>query len=129
MTTPTAAHPTDPVPALPARYVPPHRNGTIPDTRYTKDQLLESFRAQESTNGDLHDHLPTLFAGAQQADAANGTSATWGRMEHNRDTQPGPEVCWDRGGAVEPLGLTDMDDEEREVSGKLCDKRKYTCQD
>lgn len=47
---------------------------------------------------------------------ANGaTSASWGRSEQSRDSQPAPDICWDRDGTLEPLGLIEMDDEEREV--------------
>ncbi|CAK3811024.1 GYF domain-containing mpd2 [Lecanosticta acicola] len=115
MTTPTTAHPSDPLPSQTARYVPPHRNGTLSDNRYTKEQLLESFKVQHSVNGDANDHPPMLFTGAPQPDTANGTSATWGRLEHTRDNQPGPDVCWEKGGSVEPLGLIEMDEEEREL--------------
>lgn len=115
-TTPTAAHPADTLAhQQPPRYVPPHRNGSVVDTRYSKDQLLELFRAQQSIDGGLSDGLPNLYVGGWQPDVANGTVAGWGRTEHNRDAQPGPDVCWDRDGTVGPLGLIDMDDDEREV--------------
>ncbi|KAK5135648.1 hypothetical protein LTR08_004949 [Meristemomyces frigidus] len=100
----------------PPRYVPPHRNGTHTDSRYSKDQLLDAFRAQQSAEGGLRDGLPGLYIGGWQPDTANGAvSAGWGRTDHGRDVQPGPDVCWDREGRVEPLGLTDMDEEEREL--------------
>lgn len=51
-----------------------------------------------------------------QPDIANGLGgASWGRSEQSRDNQSGPELCWDKDGSTEPLGLMDMDDEEREV--------------
>lgn len=100
----------------PPRYVPPHRNGAVADTRYSKDQLLDLFRAQQSSESGLSDGLPGLYVGGWQPDISNGaTSAGWGRTEQSRDGQPGPDICWDRDGTVEPLGLGDMDDEEREV--------------
>ena len=100
----------------PPRYVPPHRNGILPDSRYSKDQLLDAFRAQQSSDGAFKDGLAGLFIGGWQPDVTNGAmSAGWARTEHGRDVQPGPEVCWDREGGVEPLGLADMDEEEREV--------------
>ena len=98
------------------RYVPPHRNGNVNDTRYSKDQLLDLFKAQAGMDGGLRDGLPNLYVGGWQPDMANGaTAAAWGRSEQARDNQPGPDICWDRHGNVEPLGLTDMDEEEREV--------------
>ena len=111
-TTPSTAQQHDgPAP----RYVPPHRNGTLPDTRYNKDQLFESFRVQQSLDGGLSDGLSELFVGGFNPDMANGGSAGWGRNEHNRDVQPGPDFCWDRDASHEPLGMQEMDDEEREV--------------
>ena len=103
--------------SLPApRYVPPHRNGTSTDTRYSKEQLLDLYKAQSSSDGGLRDGLPHLYVGGWQPDLSNGaTSASWGRTEQSRDSQPAPDVCWDRDGTVEPLGLLEMDDEEREV--------------
>ena len=84
--------------------------------RYSKDQLLDFFKAQQSADGGLKDGLTNLYVGGWQPDMANGTSsAGWGRTEHSRDPQPGPDVCWDRDGGIEPLALYDMDDEEKEV--------------
>lgn len=103
-------------PSQPARYVPPHRNGPIADARYSKGQLLDLFQRQQSTNGGLSDDLNSLFVGGWQPDGANGnTGGSWGRNDHSRDPPPGPEVCWDRDGNVQPLGLVDLDDEEKEV--------------
>lgn len=104
----------------PARYVPPHRNGTLSDTRYSKDQLIDLYRAQQNSEGGLSDQLSELYVGGWQPDHANGVpSAGWGRTEHSRDGQPGPDVCWDADGSVQPMALYDMDDEEREVRDKL----------
>lgn len=67
-------------------------------------------------DGGLRDGLPNLYVGGWQPDLANGANAAaWGRSDQARDNQPGPDICWDRHGNVEPLGLTDMDEEEREV--------------
>ncbi|KXT05990.1 hypothetical protein AC578_369 [Pseudocercospora eumusae] len=111
--TPSTAQQHD-APAPAPRYVPPHRNGTLPDTRYNKDQLFESFRVQQTLDGGLSDGLSELFVGGFNPDMANGASPGWGRNEHNRDVQPGPDVCWGRDASHEPLGLQEMDDEERE---------------
>jgi len=84
--------------------------------RYSKEQLTDLFKAQQSVDGGLNDGLPGLYVGGWQPDIVNGAaSAGWGRSEHNRDVQPGPEICWDRDGSIEPLALAEMDDEEREV--------------
>jgi len=114
--TPHTDNSTGPAPSQPARYVPPHRNGAIADGRYSKGQLLDLFRTQQNTNGGLSDDLPSLFVGGWHPDGANGTSvANWGRNDTAREPPPGPDVCWDRDGRVEPLGLIDLDDEEKEV--------------
>jgi PERQ amino acid-rich with GYF domain-containing protein len=116
VSTPSATQQTDAAASQPARYVPPHRNGTIPDTRYTREQLLDIYKAQQSAEGGLRDSLPNLVIGGWAPDTANGSSSGWGRNDHSRDSQNGPDACWDREGNIEPLGLVDMDDEEREVS-------------
>ncbi|KYG44877.1 hypothetical protein M433DRAFT_5076 [Acidomyces richmondensis BFW] len=96
------------------RYVPPHRNGTSSDTmRYTKEQLLDLGRSLRDAEGGLADGLPSLYTGGWQPDLVNGAStAGWGRGEHGRDGQSGPDVCWVKDGNMEPLGLREMDDEE-----------------
>jgi len=84
--------------------------------RYSKDQLLEFFKSQQGADGGLKDGLNGLYVGGWQPDAATGaSSAGWGRPEHGRDSQPGPDICWDRDGSIEPLALANMDDEEKEV--------------
>ena len=107
----------DPSSSLPApRYVPPHRNGTLTDTRYSRDQLLDLYKAQQSSDGGLRDGLPTLYVGGWQPDLANGvSSSSWGRSEHDRDTQSAVNACWEADGNIEPLGLLEMTNEEREV--------------
>jgi hypothetical protein len=101
----------------PPRYVPPHRNGTLSDTmRYSKDELLDVGKQLRSIDAGLADELSDLYAGNWRPEMANGTSsAAWGRGDHNRDAQAGPDVCWEKNGLVEPLGLVPMDDEEKEV--------------
>lgn len=102
------------------RYVPPHRNGPIGDTRYSKDQLLDLYKAQQSVEGGLNDGLQNLYVGGWQPDMANGAgTAPWGRADHSRDTQPGPDLCWDRDGNADPLSLHNLDEEERDVRVNL----------
>lgn len=91
--------------------MPPHRNGTFTESRYSKSQLLDLYRSQ-NLEGGLRDGLTQLYVNGWQPEATNGAAgAGWGRSEHVRDVQPGPEVCWDRDGAVEPLGLVELDDD------------------
>nr|POE94518.1 gyf domain-containing protein mpd2 [Quercus suber] len=99
----------------PPRYVPPHRNGMHPDTRYSKDQLLDLFRSQAGIDGALRDGLPGLYVGGWQPETnASQAAPSWGRPDHARDAQPGPDACWDKDGLVEPIGLLELDDEERD---------------
>lgn len=81
--------------------------------RYTKEQLLDLGRSLRDAEGGLADGLPSLYTGGWQPDLVNGAStAGWGRGEHGRDGQSGPDVCWVKDGNMEPLGLREMDDEE-----------------
>ena len=115
---PTPAQPDAPPSSNPApRYVPPHRNSTISEMRYAKDQLLDLFKAQQGVEGGLQDGLAGMLAGGWQPEGAGAgaNGAGWGRGEHARDVQNGPDICWERDGHAEPLGLVEMDDEEREV--------------
>ena len=86
------------------------------DMRYSKDQLLDLYKFQSGVEGSLKDGLPNLFVGGWRPDTANGAASQgWGGGEQGRDGQPGPEICWDRDGSFGPLGLHEMDDEEKEV--------------
>jgi PERQ amino acid-rich with GYF domain-containing protein len=111
--------------AQPAVYVPPHRNGPAhSDTRYSKDQMLDLFH-KLTVEASLEEALPDLYVAGWEPIQTNGVSlGGWGRRdEQAKDHAPGPEVCWDKDGTTIPLGLVDMDDEEREVS---CRSRSYT---
>jgi hypothetical protein len=111
-----------PIPAVssqPPRYVPPHRNGTVNDPRYSKNQLLDLYRLQQTDDG-LQEDLQNLYIGGWQPNGQNGAPAAgWGRNDASREQPPGPDVCWDDDGNYEPLALTEMDDEEREVGCAL----------
>ena len=103
-------------------YVPPHanhhnanngRNGSMGDTRYSKDQLLDLFRAQQDRGSASN--LDELFVDGWNPKNVNGASAGgWGRPDDRKDIL-GPEICWDQEGAVQPLGLIPMTNEEKEV--------------
>ena len=104
------------VSSQPPRYVPPHRNGTVTDPRYSKNQLLDLYRQQQSADESLQEDLQNLYIGGWQPNGQNGAPAAgWGRNDASREQPPGPDVCWDDDGTYEPLALTEMDDVEREV--------------
>lgn len=106
-------------------YVPPHlnsnsqssglRNGTPGESRYSKDQLLNLYKSQRET-GNLGKNVSDYFVADwnphQETPSANGA---WGKRDDHKDTPSGPEICWDHGGHVEPLGLVDLTDDEKEV--------------
>jgi PERQ amino acid-rich with GYF domain-containing protein len=104
----------------PGVYVPPHaqpgRNGSLAEGRFPRDVLTQLFKTQRDSD-DLADGLSSLSMGAWEAHSTNGASAaSWGRNHDNsRDGQSGVDQCWDRDGSIEPLGLRDLTDEEREV--------------
>lgn len=102
----------------PGVYVPPHRNGTATaENRYPKDSILSLFRQIPL---DSDEGLSELYAGGWEPQATNGASGgAWGRsIEHGKENPPGPDVCWDREGNMQPMGLNEMTEEEKEVS--LC---------
>ena len=106
-------------------YVPPHLNSNYQSNfnrssgpaegRYSKDQLLELFRTQ-SRSGQANASVTDLFVDGWNPESAQGNSnGGWGKKDEYKDGSGGPELCWDYEGVVQPLGLTEMGDEEREV--------------
>lgn len=101
-------------------YVPPHlqatRNGSLTETRYPKDQLLQLFRNQRD-NADLSERLEGLYVGGWEPTIPNGVAAAgWGRRDDpSKDPQSGADICWEVDASVEPLGLDDLTEEERQV--------------
>lgn len=89
------------------------RNGVSTESRYSKDQLLDLYKAQEKSEvprGSLDD----LFVDGWTP-GVNGTSnGGWGKRDDHRDAI-GPEICWDYSGNVQPLALAEMTEEEKEV--------------
>lgn len=108
-------------PTASGAYVPPHlssntmssalRNG---DARYSKEQLLELYKAQREA-GSLGKHVEDYFVADWDPHTVSApANGVWGKRDDHK-TSAGPEVCWDHGGQAEPLGLTDMSDGEKEV--------------
>lgn len=106
-------------------YIPPHlntnnssyfRNGASGEIRYSKDQLMDLYKSQRDS-GTLNRNLSELFLGDWNPyEQRDGTSSTWGKREESKDSNSGPEVCWNNEVEVDPLGLVGMTGEEREVS-------------
>ena len=73
------------------------------------------FRRQ-GESGSLGKNLSALMLGGWDPSLSNdGSSGVWNRREDLKDGAPGPEICWDAEGKVQPLGHVDMSEEEKEV--------------
>ncbi|KAL8822529.1 MAG: hypothetical protein Q9191_006737, partial [Dirinaria sp. TL-2023a] len=104
-------------------YVPPHmnshyqsshgRNGASTEGRYSKDQLLDLYRAQGQSGPDVAE----LFVEGWSPNAVNGIShGGWGKRDDHKEQQShGAEICWDHEGTVQPLSLIEMNDEEKQA--------------
>jgi PERQ amino acid-rich with GYF domain-containing protein len=108
--------------ASPGVYVPPHANAGrsgSSDQRYGRSQLLDLFKNLQEAES-LADGLASLYVDGWKPNITNGTNHGWGRKEESgKDAHPGADVCWDRDGAIFPLCLAAMTDEEKEVSRLL----------
>jgi len=72
--------------------------------------------------GDLEGDLAELYVGGGDMGVSNGSTqgtSKWARREEAKENGNGPDICWDRGGGIEPLGLTDLTEEEKEVCCSL----------
>lgn len=106
-------------------YVPPHlntghhsnfsRNGPISESRYSKDQLLDLFRAQADSATSSKNLSDFFVGGWNPGDASTNSNGTWSKKDDHKDSAAGPEVCWDHEGKVLPLGMIDITEEEKEV--------------
>ena len=78
--------------------------------------MFDIFTALKETDS-LGKNMKDLLLPDWNPNHANGSlnGGPWGRREEHKDNAPGPEICWDPNGSVEPLGLIDMDEEEKEV--------------
>lgn len=91
-----------------------NRNGAAAETRYSKDQLLDLFKAQDKV-GHQGTNLNDLYVDGWRPKGTYGLSnGGWGKSQDHKDAL-GPEICWDHEGSVHPMALVSMSDEEREV--------------
>ncbi|KAI9873141.1 MAG: hypothetical protein M1830_000784 [Pleopsidium flavum] len=105
-------------------YVPPHlnsnyqsslRNGQNSDNRYSKDQLLDMFRRQ-GESGSLEKNLSSFLVGGWDTSPSNdAVGGLWSRKDDQKEGSSGPDICWDPEGTVQPLGLTEPTDDEKEL--------------
>ena len=75
------------------------------------------YKAQKAANStvDVSEH----FVDGWTPSPTNGAieNGSWGRRDDHRDA-PGADICWDRTGNVQPLNLSKMSEEEKEVCQK-----------
>ncbi|OAL72431.1 GYF domain-containing protein [Trichophyton violaceum] len=105
-----------------AAYIPPHlssnyqsaRNGN--DNTYSKEQLLNLYKNHRGSK-DWGKSITGYFMGDWDPRSERpSTNGSWGKQDDSKDnTTANPEVCWDHKGQSEPLGLLDMNDEEKEL--------------
>lgn len=105
-------------------YVPPHlnsnyqssyaRSSTLGDSRYSKEQLLDFYRVQ--AEGPSSHTISDLFVGGWTPEASSAiNNDTWNSRESFKESNNGPEICWDYEGSIQPLGLIEMNEDEKEV--------------
>ncbi|KAI9371288.1 hypothetical protein BJX61DRAFT_543826 [Aspergillus egyptiacus] len=90
------------------------RNGAPGDTRYSKEQLLDLYKSQRDLgviSKNVADYFVADWNPHIETSSVNGA---WGKRD-DKDNPTGAEVCWDHQGQVEPLGLVDMTDDEKET--------------
>lgn len=89
--------------------------GGAPETRYSRDQLLDLFRVQSKADHS-NPNVSDLYMEGWNPTSTNGmTNGGWSRKDESKDGQPGPEICWNHDGNVPPLGFIDMTEEEQAV--------------
>lgn len=84
------------------------------DTRYSKDELLDIYKAQSSV-GAANSDVSRLFSDGWNPGQSNGTHRGWGKTHDGRENH-GPHVCWESNGSVQPISLVEMTEVERNVS-------------
>lgn len=91
-------------------YHPPHhynRQGAGASTTYSKEDLLNVFKAQESSGG------LELVSDLLEPDFKGSGSEGWGRT--GDESGDGVSLCWKQDGGLKPIGLEEMSEQEREV--------------
>jgi PERQ amino acid-rich with GYF domain-containing protein len=83
-------------------------------TRYSKEDLLDVYRAQQES-GAANDDVNGLFVSGWDPGHSNGANGRgWGKSNDGRDNHS-PGVCWDANGSARPISLEEMSEEERAV--------------
>lgn len=85
------------------------------DVRYNKEQMLAIYQSQKESNS-LNRNLGQLFQASWDVLAKENGSA----RGEAKEQYPGPEVCWEGQAHSLPLGMRDMDEEEKSVGLLSC---------
>lgn len=85
------------------------------DIRFSKEQLLDIYRAQQTSESSAKD-ISNLYVNGWNPGHSNGANGRgWGKSSDGRDTH-GPHICWDESGSVPLISLQEMTEPERAVS-------------
>ncbi|KAK2758244.1 hypothetical protein FQN54_004089 [Arachnomyces sp. PD_36] len=106
-----------------APYIPPHlnssfqstsqRNGTINESRYSKEQLLGLYKSQREYD-NWGKNLSDCFMADWNPRDGTPPTAAWGKKDE-KENSSGPEICWDHAGQIQPLALMEMNEEEKDL--------------
>ena len=77
--------------------------------------MLDIFKSQEEANNSNSYLQSALTEGWVPGSSSGNARGDWARRDEARDSQNNPDMCWNFGGLVQPMGLIEMTDEEREV--------------
>lgn len=75
---------------------------------------MNIFKTQRDL-GSLGRYTSEAFVADWNPVESSSPNGVWGKKDDHKDSSVGPEVCWDHNGHFEPLGLTDLTSDEKEV--------------
>lgn len=106
--------PPDSIPGQSQQYASQGPEATT-DNRYSKSKILEIYRARQNAD-ELGGDVTRLFVNNWDPAQTNGSGGRgWGKSSDGRDHNPGPEICWDQNGQVQPVSLEEMSALEKSV--------------
>ncbi|MCJ1400360.1 hypothetical protein MMC11_003565 [Xylographa trunciseda] len=85
------------------------------DSRYSREQLLDIFRTQGDSGILFKSPSEHLIEGWNPNTSTAASNGAWNRRDDHKDGSNGPEICWDYEGSIQPLGLLDVSEEEKEL--------------
>ena len=76
---------------------------------------MDFYRSQSALQNGTSGLQDVLTEGWNPGNAQSGSNGNWGRRDEAKDGPTGADICWDSNGSVQPLGLVEMGEEEKEV--------------